>query len=42
MGIQSYPTVIAQIGDKYYDFRGQAMTASDLEQQYQTLLDMEN
>lgn len=42
MGIHTYPTVIAQIDDKYYDFRGQAVTANDLEKNYQTLLELEN
>lgn len=42
MGVHTYPTVIAQIGDKYYDFREQAVTTADLENNYQTLLKLEN
>ncbi|MGT2926426.1 DsbA family protein [Streptococcus cuniculipharyngis] len=41
MGVQTYPTVIAQIDDKYYDFRGRAVTATDLENNYQSLLERE-
>ncbi|WP_414051917.1 DsbA family protein [Macrococcus animalis] len=38
MGAKSFPTVIAEVNGKYYDFRGQAMSVEDLEQNYQILL----
>lgn len=42
MGVTSYPTVIAEVNGKYYDFRGQATTPEDLERHYQILLNEEN
>ncbi|HFI0463663.1 TPA: DsbA family protein [Streptococcus suis] len=40
MGIQSYPTVVLQINDQYYDLRGNATTVEQLETIFSRIIEV--